>query len=437
MQDRSEFTGRNVAPVIWVWMLWILGCAPQVPQTLPIHPAAPDSLELTELTELKPYLVRSGLEVFLTRDHSKDTLRYGLLTNQTAVNRDLKHAVDLLPALIDLQLVLSPEHGLYGAENAGDKVENESQPNAALRSVTTYGQKPAEIVRLIEDLDVIIFDIQDIGVRSYTYIYSMAYLMKAAALSAKKVIIFDRPNPINGIQMEGNLLDPAVASFVGLYPIPYRHGMTTGELALLFNTEFQIHCELEVVPMKGWQREMWFDETGLPWVPTSPHVPDAGTILPMISTGTYGELGTLSEGVGTTIPFEFSGGPWIQDAQEFAQALQARAGDGVVYRPAYVKPYYGRHLGQVCGGVQLHVTDRDIYEPYFAGLQLLAVHQELYPSINLFENRDRWSMFSKVVGSNHIQEAIQNQVDMEDLKESWQSELAKFSSLREQYLLYD
>ncbi|MBC8376971.1 MAG: DUF1343 domain-containing protein [FCB group bacterium] len=332
---------------------------------------------------------------------------------------------------------MSPEHGLFGAENGGDLIGEEIEPSSGIKSVTTYRQGQEAINEMVADLDVILFDIQDIGVRSYTYVYSMSYIMKAAAAKGKKVIILDRPNPINGVQMEGNILKPEFSSGVGRYPIPYRHGMTTGELALLFNTEFEINCELEVVKMEGWTRDMWFEDTGLPWVPTSPHVPDASTILPMISTGTYGELHVLSEGVGITIPFEFAGGPWITNPHEFADALKARVGEGIVFRPTFVKPYYGRFKGQVCGGVQLYVSDRELYKPYLAGLQILAVHQELYPEIDLFANEGRWSMFSKVMGDDQIMKDIQAGKDPVEMEAGWLEELLEFAEMRQQYLLYN
>ena len=409
----------------------VLSCTPvaQSPAPEPV---------ITEPSGTKPSarVVRSGLEVFLDQGEWDTSLKYGLLANQTCVNNELKHGVELLPQKIDLQLIMSPEHGLFGAENAGDHIGDEVDPASGIRSVTTYRKRPNDIAKMIADLDVVMFDIQDIGVRSYTYIYSMAYLMEAAAIAGKKVLILDRPNPVNGVTMEGGILDPEVSSFVGLYPIPYRHGMTTGELALLFNAEFEINCELEVVKMEGWTRDMWFEDTGLPWVPTSPHVPDAETILPMISTGTYGELGMLSEGVGTTIPFEFAGGPWIQDPHEYAKVMQERAGEGVIYRPTFVKPYYGRHKGETCGGLHLYVTDRDAFRPYVVGLQLMAVHQELYPEIDLFKNENRWSMFEKVMGDRGLREKIAGGADPRDLQAEWMADLQAFETLRKQYLLY-
>ncbi|MCF7823772.1 MAG: DUF1343 domain-containing protein [Candidatus Marinimicrobia bacterium] len=400
-------------------------------------PTTPEMQKLPPIQESASERVRSGLEVFLAMDHSRDSLQYGLLANQTCVNYKLVHGVELLKNVIDLELLLSPEHGLFGAENAGDQIGDETDAGTGIRSLTTYGRNPDQIAELIANLDVVLFDIQDIGIRSYTYINSMAYLMRGAAKAGVKVVILDRPNPINGIRLEGNILDPEFSSFVGLYPIPYRHGMTIGELALFFNQEFGINCKLEVIPMDGWKRDMWYRDTGLPWIPTSPHVPDAETILPMIATGTYGELGMLSEGVGTTIPFELVGGPWIKFPQTFAKVLNARISEGVIFRPTFFKPYYGRHKGEICGGVQIHVTDKDRFSPYIAGLVIMSVHQELYPEIDLFQNQNRWGMFAKVMGTDQFQKALQVNKDPVEMQMEWQSDLKTFDNIRQEYLLYE
>jgi uncharacterized protein YbbC (DUF1343 family) len=426
---RSGF-GKHLL-ILSLGILLLAGCSSRTISVVPVQPTEPD------ISRQPLEHVRSGLEVFLRDVNAFDRLHYGLMANQTSVNRQLVHSTLLLKDKIDLRLILSPEHGLFGAENAGDQVGAEQDPASGIPVRSAYHKNPDQIAEMIAGLDAVLFDIQDIGVRSYTYISSMAYLMQAAAKAGVKVIILDRPNPVTGTIMEGNLLNPEVASFVGMYPIPYRHGMTIGELALLFNTEYGIGCELEVVKMEGWHRDMWFDETGLPWVPTSPHVPDAETILPMIATGTYGELGMLSEGVGTTIPFELAGGPWIKDPQEFAENLQARVGRSVIFRPTFFKPYYGRHKGEVCGGVQIHVQDREAFRPYVTGLQILSVHQELYPEIDLFQNLNRWSMFGKVMGGDWIRSALQAHEDPLEMQSRWQADLEEFQELRKPYLLYD
>ncbi len=431
MQYRNIFLRKRITITGILLTLILQSCASVAPPVVVEIPAVPVTAKIPTGS------VKSGLEVFIESHKWDDSLKYGLLANQSCVDRNLVHGVQLLPEHINLVLIMSPEHGLFGAENGGDAIGEEIEPSSGIRTVTTYRQGQEAINEMVADLDVILFDIQDIGVRSYTFVYSMSYIMKAAAAKGKKVIILDRPNPINGVQMEGNILRPEFASGVGQYPIPYRHGMTTGELALLFNTEFEINCDLEVVKMEGWTRDMWFEDTGLPWVPTSPHVPDASTILPMISTGTYGELHVLSEGVGITIPFEFAGGPWILNPHEFAHALKARVGEGVIFRPTFVKPYYGRFKGQVCGGVQLHVSDRELYKPYLVGLQILAVHRELYPDVDLFANADRWGMFNKVMGDDQIMKDIQAGKDPLEMEAGWLEELNKFAEMRKAYLLYN
>ncbi|MCF7826481.1 MAG: DUF1343 domain-containing protein [Candidatus Marinimicrobia bacterium] len=430
MYNRIISYGTQKVIVGLFLMLMLQSCVSVAP------PVVADIPQTPVVSRMQLDTVKTGLEVFLERGEWDQDLKYGLLANQTSVNRYLVHGVNLLPEHINLVLIMSPEHGLFGAENAGDDIGEEVEPSSGIKAVTTYLKTQDEIKEMIADLDVILLDIQDIGVRSYTFIYSMSYLMRAAADLGKKAIVLDRPNPINGVQMEGNILLPENASGVGRYPIPYRHGMTPGELAQLFNAEFGIHCDLEVVKMEGWTRDMWFEDTGLPWVPTSPHVPDAATILPMISTGTYGELHVLSEGVGITIPFEFSGGPWITNPHEYAAALQARVGEGVIFRPTFVKPYYGLYKGQVCGGVQLHVSNQEQYKPYLVGLQILAVHQELYPEIDLFANKNRLGMFIKVMGDKQILDDIKAGKDPLEMEQNWLQDLNKFAEMRKQYLLY-
>ena len=381
--------------------------------------------------------VKSGLEVFLENHAGFPGDRVALMTNQTAVDHELVHAVRLLQGKVDLRLLLSPEHGLYGADYAGDRVEEDLDILTGIPTASTYGVKPEAITEMLEGIDVALFDVQDIGVRSYTYIYSMSYLMRAAAERGIHVVILDRPNPVTGVHVEGNVLEAGYESGVGRYPIPYRHGMTIGELALMFNEAFEIDCSLEIVKMEGWSRELWFDETDLPWVLTSPHVPHSATIMPMISTGVYGELHVLSEGVGTTIPFEFAGGPWIKDPFEFAAALLERSPGGVIFRPTFIKPYYGRFQGQVCGGVQIHVSDREIYKPYLISLLILSTHQELYPEVDLFSVEKRLRTYDIVTGCGWIREGLVAGEDPYDLEATWQPGLEDFLELREDYLLYN
>ena len=278
-------------------------------------------------------------------------------------------------------------------------------------------------------------DIQDIGLRAYTYIYTMAMVMQAAAEYDKQVIILDRPNPLGGERVEGNLVEKKYLSFVGLYPIPYQHGMTIAELALLFNREFDINCNLDVVPMLGWKRSMLWEDTGFKWIPTSPHIPHWQSILYMGATGTFGELGILSEGVGYTSPFEIVGAPWI-DGEIFAERLNRLGLPGIYFRPLYFKPYYAHYAGQICQGVQLHITDPLIFQPYITGLHIMQTHMKLYPERNLFSKKNRVKMFEKVVGTDKIRKSLLVGESIHQLEQSWLPEVKQFKSRRDQYLLY-
>ena len=264
----------------------------------------------------------------------------------------------------------------------------------------------------------------------------MARVMEAAAEQNKQVVILDRPNPIGGQHIAGNLLNPEFASFVGLYPIPYRHGMTIAELALLFNTEFGIHCSLQVVPMTGWHRSMYWNETGLQWVPTSPHVPHWDTILYMGATGILGELGVLSIGVGYTSPFELAGAPWIE-ASGFAADLNDLELEGVTFRPLFFRPYYLHYKGEVCQGAQLHITDYKTFEPYTTGLHIMYKHMKRYPQHNLFAEKNRVEMFDKVVGTDKIRLDLLAGVPVKQIENQWIPALREFIQLRQKYLIYN
>jgi uncharacterized protein YbbC (DUF1343 family) len=380
-----------------------------------------------------------GVDNFL--QHHLDLVagkRVGLLTNPSGVNGDILATSDLLfdNNQINLTAYYGPEHGIRGDYFAGSRVSDTTDAKTGLPVFSLYGERRKPTPGTLDPVDVIMVDIQDIGLRGYTYIYTMAMVMEAAAENGKSVIVLDRPDPVGGLKVEGNLVEPEFYSFVGLYPIPYRPGMTIGELAKLFNNEYGINCDLTVVPMLGWKRDMYWEDTGLSWVPTSPHVPHAETILPMIATGTFGELGTLSEGVGYTSPFELAGAPWVK-ADEFADALNRLHLPGIYFRPMYFKPYYFHYQGQDCQGVQLHVTDRDTFSPYVTGLYIMRTHMDLYPDHDLFANQDRIGMFNRVMGTDKIMNMLQEGVPVEEIERSWQADLQKFLDIRIKYLIYD
>ena len=293
---------------------------------------------------------------------------------------------------------------------------------------------------MMRDVDTLLYDLQDVGTRVYTFIHTMAYCMEACAQFGKRMVVLDRPNPINGRQVEGNLLGDRFRSFVGLHPLPMRHGMTVGELALLFNREFGIGCDLTVVAMKGWKRAMWFDQTDLPWVMPSPNVPtlDSAIVYPgmVLVEGTR-----LSEGRGTTRPFEFVGAPYI-GARRLAEELNSLDLPGIHFRPAYFQPTFQKWAGQTCGGVQLHVRQREIFEPYLTGVAVLVTIRKLHPE--QFEWREPPYEYELdrlpieiLCGSRGIVDLIEGGASPEQIRDSWRSDVANFMKQREPYLLYE
>ena len=364
--------------------------------------------------------------------------KVGLITNPSGVDSKLNSTADVFykhPA-VNLTALFGPEHGIRGAIYGGEKIGDEIDPHTKLPVYSLYGKdrrKPTP--KMLENVDVLIVDIQDVGVRAYTYIYTMAKVMEAAAEFNKEVIVLDRPNPLGGLAIEGNLVHEGFFSFVGLYPIPYRHGMTIGELAKLFNTAYKINCKLTIIPLINWERNMYWEETGLPWVSTSPHVPHWETALFMSATGTFGELRTLSEGVGYTSPFELVGAPWI-DGYELAAALNDLKLQGIIFRPLYYKPYYASFKGEACQGVQIHITDRNMFNSYTVGLHIMQTIMKLYPDQDIFANEKRIEMFGKVMGCDYIMEDIKAGVPVSEIQAKWQEELASFKKLRKMFLLY-
>jgi uncharacterized protein YbbC (DUF1343 family) len=363
--------------------------------------------------------------------------RIGLMTNPSGVDRNLRSTVDLLFKHPDIKLtaLFGPEHGIRGAIYAGERIGDEVDQQTRLPVFSLYGEHRKPTAEMLKDVDVILIDIQDIGIRAYTFIYTMAKIMEAAAEFHKNVIVLDRPNPLGGVNVEGNLVHEGYFSFVGLYPIPYRHGMTIGELAKLFNGAFGIDCQLTVIPMLNWKRDMLWEDTGLQWVPTSPHVPHWETALFMSATGVFGELRTISEGVGYTLPFEVMGAPWI-DGYELAAELNKLQINGVIFRPLYYKPYYATFKDEACQGVQLHLTDKENFNSYVTGLHLVQTLMSLYPEHDLFANRDRIGAFRKVTGCDYIMNDLKAGIPVSEIQAKWLAELNDFKKLRKQYLLY-
>ena len=308
--------------------------------------------------------------------------RIGLIANQTSVTRDLTFSVEALSALDACKLtrLFAPEHGFYGVAQDMEHVARETDPATGLPIHSLYGDREESLtpdVSLFEGLDAIVFDVQDIGARYYTFVYTLANCMQTAGKAGIEVIVLDRPNPITGVHLEGNVVEDGFFSFVGQYPLMTRHGMTAGELAQMFRNCFKVECDLTVVTMQGWRRDMWYDDTGLPWVFPSPNMPtlDTATVYPglCLIEGTL-----LSEGRGTTRPFEQVGAPGI-DPFPFAKELNAIGLPGIHFQPCQFKPGFQKHAGKVCGGVSLHVTDRNRFKPWWTGLVVIETAARLFP----------------------------------------------------------
>ncbi len=388
--------------------------------------------------------VKTGVEVL--QDRQFDILagkRIGLITNPTGVDSRLESTIDILfnSDKVKVVALFGPEHGVRGDQIAGDNVESYIDPRTKLPVYSLYGATRKPTPRMLKDIDMLVYDIQDVGCRSYTYISTMGLAMEAAAENHIDFVVLDRPNPLGGIRVEGNILEPGFASFVGQYPIPYVYGLTCGELARFLNGEHLLKsgmtCSLTVVPMKGWRRDMSYAATGLQWVSPSPHIPAGDSPMYYASTGILGELGVISEGVGTPLPFRFLAAEWI-DPAAVAGRLNALRTGGIIFRPATFKPFYGRDSGKTLNGVQLHIIDDAPLNLFSIQFLFLQVHNELYPGRNPFLLADSThvAMFDKVVGSDQIRRQFTRRMLYADVKEYLDKDTGRFRAASKQYLLY-
>lgn len=387
--------------------------------------------------------IRPGIEVLL--DDKIDMIRntrVGLVCNQATVLPDLRHAADVFFEHPDINLttLFGPQHGIRG-----DLQDNMIETDHAVDSHTglwiysLYSETREPTEKMLENVDTIVFDLQDVGCRIYTFVYTMANCMRAAKKLGKRVVVLDRPNPINGNAIEGNITEHEFKSFVGQFEIPTRHGMTTGELARMFNEHFGIGCDLEVIPMEGWLRDMWFEETGLPFVMPSPNIPTVDTCVVFPAT-VHVEGTELSEGRGSTKPFELNGAPYI-DPWAWVSALEKYSFPGVAYRQTFFQPTFQKHAKVTCGGLQLHVTDREAFTPVIVGIAMIKTAYDLYKE--QFEwKRDAYEYvfdknpFDVVCGTDKIREAIESGISLREIEDSWVEGLAAFAEIRAKYLLY-
>ena len=369
--------------------------------------------------------------------------RVGLITNPTGVNRHLVSTVDVLNNApgVNLVALYGPEHGVRGDVHAGDKVDNIKDAKTGLPVYSLYGKTRKPTAEMLKDIDVLVYDIQDIGCRSFTFISTMGLAMEAAAENGKEFVVLDRPNPIGGLKVEGNITDSDCISFVSQFKIPYLYGLTCGELAQMLNGERMLNnsvqCKLTVVKMKNWKRKMNYAATGLQWIPSSPHIPQAVTAYYYPTSGILGELGYMSIGVGYTIPFQMFAASWI-NAIQLADAMNAHHLSGVTFRPIYLKPFYSVGKGEQMQGVQMHITDYQAAQ--LTPIQFILIEEiaRLYPEHSVMEHADtkRFGMFDKVSGSKQIRERLALHNRWTDVKSYWDKDVEAFKALSKKYYLY-
>jgi uncharacterized protein YbbC (DUF1343 family) len=389
--------------------------------------------------------VRTGFDVLAASGYALVRgQRVGLVSNPTGIVRDLRHEVDVAVSSgqVDLVAAFGPEHGFRGSAPAGGSEGSFTDPRTGLPVYDTYGKGPVEIAGFFEDagLDTVMFDIQDVGARFYTYIWTMYDVMVAASRAGVRFVVLDRPNPITGREAYGPVLHPAYSTFVGRKPISQQHGMTVGELAGMFNEEFLPHDEtangrvdLAVSRVEGWRRDMFHDETGLPWAMPSPNMPRLETALAYPGTCLF-EATNLSEGRGTTRPFELVGAPYVD--HRWADALRDQDLAGVDFREAYFVPTFSKHVGATCGGVQLHISDRESFDPIRTAIAMIVTARRLHPDKFAWRESSPPYWIDRLTGSDQVRKAIDGGASTDEVVGGWRQELRAFRRLRDRYLLY-
>lgn len=414
----------------------LVGAAGLVLATLGLGSASTGCATEVEAVAQAPS-VRLGIDVLLSTDHI-DLVRgkrVGLITNPSGVDHDLVPTVDRLMAdeRVELVQLFGPEHGIRGEVNAGDAVGDETDPVTGLPVESLYGSSRRPSAASLARIDVLLFDIQDVGSRTYTYVSTLGEAMIAAGEAGVPVVVLDRPNPLGGELFEGPIREERWKSFIGWAPVPVTHGMTVGELARFFQGEMGIACELAVVPMEGWNRRMQWEDTGLTWTQTSPHIPHALHAHLYVSTGMVGGItDNVNEGVGHTLPFETLAAEFL-DPRAFAAAMNAEGLPGVRFVPIAYKPYYGRHAGLPLRGARLVLTDRRAFRPLRTALSALTVLERLHPGKVAYQEGRPFAIHW---GNEEILEAIRAGRGAKEIEASWSDALAAFAAARSRYLIY-
>lgn len=390
--------------------------------------------------------LQSVVDVGLERIHQPpyvDLLKgkkVGLITNHTGITKEMKSSIDVLLSgekkyNYHLTAIFAPEHGLTGVSHAFETIFDTTIGKIPVFGLHGETKRPTK--KMLEHIDILLYDIQDIGSRSYTYISTLFFAMEEAAKAGIPVVVLDRPNPINGVVVDGPMLDEEWRSIVGYINVPYCHGMTVGELATLFNKEYKVGCALHVVPMSGWKRKMTFNDTGLPWIPTSPNIPEASTTYYYPMTGILGELQIVNIGIGYTLPFKLVGAPWI-NAEQFSQHLNEQKLPGVYFQPIHYKPFYGKCANQECHGVLIFINNHQKYRPVTTQYVIIGLLKSLYPtqfSSSLIAMKNRQDMFSKVNGTSALYPILKDkQYIAWELRSFHKNEREAFLKIREKYL---
>ena len=389
--------------------------------------------------------VKPGVEVL--RDNGFKQLagkRVGLITNPTGIDNNLKSTVDILHEAANVELValFGPEHGVRGDVHAGDEVGNSVDPATGVKVYSIYGKTKKPTPEMLEGIDALVYDIQDIGCRSFTFVSTLGLALEACAENDIELVVLDRPNPLGGNRVEGNLVEDGFYSFVSQFKIPYLYGMTPGEMAFFLNEEGMVaggkKAKLTVVPMEGWTRDMTFDETGMPWILPSPHIPQPVTSYYYPATGILGELYFVSIGVGYTLPFQLICADWI-DAEKFSANMNALNLPGVKCRPIHIKPFYSTGKGENLQGIQFYIDDipeSSITLLQFYAMQVLA---EMYPDKRIFDvatDKSRFDMFDKVCGTDQIRLRFSKNYKVSDIIDYWNKDVESFKAKSSKYYLY-
>ncbi len=388
--------------------------------------------------------VKPGIEVL--RDSGFKALqgkRVGLITNPSGVDNKLKSTIDILHEApgVDLVALYSPEHGVRGDVHAGDHVSDYVDPATGVKVYSIYGKNLRPSREMLDGVDVLLYDIQDNGCRSYTFISSMGVAMDACAEYGKQFMVLDRPNPVGGNKVEGCLVEDSCVSFVSKFPIPYLYGLTPGELANYLNDEGLLpsgrKVDLSVIPMEGWTRDMTFAETGMPWVLPSPHIPNPEAALLNPASGILGELNYMNIGVGYTLPFKLFCASWV-DAEALSRRLNALDIPGVMFRPIHIKPFYGFGKGENLQGVEFYITDRDKAPITLIQFYVMQELADMYPDHKAMETADpsRYSMFDKVTGSKEIRRRFAKNHKVADILDYWNKDNESFAAKSAKYHLY-